>query len=252
MHEITKTQTIFLLIKQTMKPILSLTLSFLILAFITNLSSNNAAEPVLDINGISLIPGNQYYIFPATDANPKSGGLRLNKVDEQECPVTVIQNDAITGLPVTFTLPEDSSASEILTNTSVDVEFIKTPNCAQNDYGGKWNIFYRATWSPIQKNNNKFIVNYYVGIGGPNNYLNRIDGTLSIHEYGSPYIYKFVFCDDTDYCEGIGRTEFNSTEGGSRLLLTESDPYYQVVFVDAALLKSGKLMSVAGNLKMIL
>jgi len=236
-----------------MKPILSLTISFFIFAFITNLSSNNAAEPVLDINGISLIPGNQYYIFPATDANPKSGGLRLNKVDEQDCTVTVIQNDAITGLPVTFTLTEDSSASEILTNTSVDVEFIKTPNCAQNGYGGKWNIFYGATWSSIQKNNNDFILKYYVGIGGPNNYLrtDRIDGTLSIQEYGSPYVYKFVFCDVDDYCEGIGRTEFNSTEGGSRLLLTVSDPY-QVVFVDAALLKSGKLMSVAGNLKMIL
>jgi len=44
-------------------------------------------------------------------------------------------------------LPEDGSASEILTNTSVDVEFIKKPNCAKNEEGGKWNIHYRLTWS---------------------------------------------------------------------------------------------------------
>ncbi|RHN50411.1 putative proteinase inhibitor I3, Kunitz legume [Medicago truncatula] len=87
-----------------MKLVLSLTLSFLIFAFITTLSlafSND--EQVLDTNGNPIVPGGEYYIFPATQ-DPYKGGLRLAKTGDSKCPVTILQNENITGLPVKFTI----------------------------------------------------------------------------------------------------------------------------------------------------
>ncbi|MCI72517.1 kunitz-type trypsin inhibitor-like 2 protein, partial [Trifolium medium] len=51
-----------------MKHVSSLTLSFLLFVFITNLSlafSNDDVEQVLDINGNAIFPGGEYYILPA-------------------------------------------------------------------------------------------------------------------------------------------------------------------------------------------
>ncbi|CAL5184981.1 unnamed protein product [Lathyrus oleraceus] len=92
-----------------MSHVLSLTLSFFLFTFITNLPSNNAVQQILDTNGNPILPDGEYYIFPA-GSNPKRGGLRLGRTDISRCQLTVLQNDGITGLPVKFTIPGNITA----------------------------------------------------------------------------------------------------------------------------------------------
>jgi hypothetical protein len=208
-----------------MKPILSLTLSFFLFAFITNISPNNAVEQVLDINGTPLTPGGQYYILPESD-NPSIGGLTLNKVGDSECPVTVIQDIAVIGLPVKFIILENIT-SNIVTGTDLEIEFTKKPDCAESS---KWLMF-------VDHNTQLACV----GIGGPANYpgIETIRGKFLIVKHGSGNVYRVGFClDTTGDCAYIGLQLFSSGEGGSRLILTALDAY-SVVFVDAASIKSG-------------
>ncbi|CAI8593478.1 unnamed protein product [Vicia faba] len=204
-----------------MNPLLSLILSFLLLTFITNLPSNTAApSQVVDTNGNPLTHGNQYFIFPASD-NPNTGGLTLNKVSDSECPLTVLQNNANLGIPVKFTIPE-STTGTILTGTDLEIEFTEKPNCAESS---KWLLFVDNT---TQLN--------CVGIGGPENYLGveTVSGKFLIAKHGSGGVYRLGFCLDNDGdCGYLGLKVFGGEEGGSRLILTVTDPY-SVVFVDAA------------------
>ncbi|XP_050916387.1 kunitz-type trypsin inhibitor-like 2 protein [Lathyrus oleraceus] len=213
----------------TMNSLFSLTLSFLLFTFITNIPSNNAApSQVIDTNGKPLIHGNQYFIFPATH-NPSTGGLTLNEISDSECPLTVLQNNAILGIPVKFTIPE-STTGNILTGTDLDIEFTEKPNCAASS---KWLLFVDNT---TQLN--------CVGIGGPGNYhgVETIGGKFLIAKHGSGGVYRIGFClDSTGDCGYLGRKEFGSEEGGARLVLTVTDAY-SVVFVDAA-----SVISVAGG-----
>jgi len=207
-----------------MNPLLSLTLSFFLFTFITNLPSNTAApSQVLDIHGNPLIHGNQYFIFPASD-NPTTGGLTLNKISDSECPLTVLQNNANQGLPVKFTIPE-STTDNILTGTDLEIEFTEKPNCAASS---KWLVFVDNT---TQLN--------CVGIGGPENYhgVETISGKFLIVKHGSGGIYRLGFClDSTGDCDLIGLQSFEG-EGGSRLILSTFGAY-SLVFVNAASLKS--------------
>ncbi|CAJ2667006.1 unnamed protein product [Trifolium pratense] len=208
-----------------MNPTLSLTLSFLLFAFLSNLPSNNAVQQVFDTNGNPVVSGKQYFIFPAAD-NPKKGGLTLNKVgDDSKCPVTVLQNNAITGLPVKFTIPE-STTDNIVTGTDLDIEFTEKPDCAESS---KWLLF-------VDGNNQQS----YVGIGGPSNYpgVEIISGKFLVVKHGKDGSYKIGFClDSTGDCGYLGLQEINAGETGSRLILTITDAY-SVVFVDAASVKS--------------
>jgi len=203
-----------------MNPILSLSLSFfLVFVFITNLSLTNGAKQVLDIHGTPLIPGSQYYIFPASE-NPNSGGLTLDKVGDLECPVTVLQNNAMIGLPVKFTVTENNTGN-ILTGTDLEIEFTKKPDCAESS---KWLMF-------VDHNTQLSCV----GIGGAINYpgIETISGKFLIVKHGSGHVYRLGFCLDlTGDCGYIGLQMFNSEEGGSRLFLTAIDSY-SVVFVEA-------------------
>ncbi|XP_058754361.1 kunitz-type trypsin inhibitor-like 1 protein [Vicia villosa] len=208
-----------------MNPLSSLALSFLLFTFITNLPSNTAApSQVIDINGNPLIHGNQYFIFPAT-RKPGTGGLTLNKISDSECPLTVLQNNANKlGIPVKFTIPE-STTGNILTGTDLDIEFTEKPSCAESS---KWSVFVD---NATQLN--------YVGIGGPENYhgVETIGGKFLIAKFGTAAIYRLGFCLDNDGdCGYLGLKAFGS-EGGSRLIMTVTDPYF-VVFVDAASVKS--------------
>ncbi|CAK8532382.1 unnamed protein product [Lathyrus sativus] len=208
-----------------MNSLFSLILSFLLFTSITNLPSNNAApSQVVDTNNNPLIHGNQYFIFPATD-KPSTGGLTLNKISDSECPLTVLQNNAIAGIPVKFTIPE-STTGNILTGTDLDIEFTKKPNCAESS---KWLLFVDNT---TQLN--------CVGIGGPENYhgVETVGGKFLIAKHGSGGVYRLGFClDSTGDCGYLGLKKFGSEEGGARLVLTVTNAY-SVVFVDAGFVKS--------------
>lgn len=208
-----------------MSPVLSLTLSFFLFTFITNLSPNNAVQPVFDKHGNPLTPGNQYYILPASD-NPSSGGLTLDKVGDSVCPLTVLKTNAVTGLPVKFTILENST-SNIVTGTDLEIEFTKKPDCAES-----------SKWLMVVDHVTQLS---FVGIGGPGNYpgVELISGKFLILKHGSGNAYRVGFClDTTGDCAYLGLQEFNSGEGGSRLILTAINAY-SVVFVDAASIKSG-------------
>ena len=218
-----------------MKPVLSLTLSILIFAFITNLSlafSND--EQVLDTNGNPLIPGGEYYIFPATQ-DPHKGGLGLAKTGDSKCPITILQNENITGLPVKFTI-QGISDGIILTGTDLKIEFTKKPNCVKSS---QWLMFldYDARI-------------FNVIIGDSDVFIPEIlDGTFYIQKYGN--VYKLGFCNDDmgkPNCLDIMRWNI-SKDGGSRLRIIlkadqdVQDPY-PVVFVDGPSFESGILMDV--------
>jgi hypothetical protein len=218
-----------------MNPTLSITLSFLLFAFISNLSPNNAVQQVFDTNGNPVVSGKQYFIFPATD-NPKKGGLTLNNVgdDDSKCPVTVLQNNAITGLPVKFTIPQ-TTTDNIVTGTDLDIEFTEKPDCAES-----------SKWLLVTDDNTQ---QSYVGIGGPANYpgVELISGKFLVVKHGTGGSYKIGFClDSTGDCGYLGLQVFNSGEGGSRLILTITDAY-SVVFVDSASVKSENIVSAEGN-----
>jgi len=221
-----------------MNPYLSLTLSFFLFAFITNLSPNNAAKQVLDIHGTPLIPGSQYYIFPASE-DPSSGGLGLilNKVGNLRCPVTVLKNNDMIGLPVKFTVL-GSSTGNILTGTDLEIEFTKKPDCAASS---KWLMFH--------DHDTKLTC---VGIGGPTNYpgIETNSGKNLIMKHRSGHVYRLgVYLDFHGHIvyNDIGLSMFNSGEGGSLLALAAfATDAYPVVFVDAASFKYGSPMSVQG------
>ncbi|NP_001265999.1 triosephosphate isomerase 1 precursor [Cicer arietinum] len=212
---------------------------FLLFAILTNplfaFSNNNAIEQVLDTNGNPLIPGDEYYIFPASD-NPKTGGLTLNKISDAECPVTVLQNNATRGLPVKFTLSgSNNTGNNILTNTDLEIEFTKKPNCVESS---KWIVFV-----------DDFTPQGCVGIGGPENHLGLeiLNGKFLIVRHASGYVYRFGFClDVSGDCGLLGLNTFDSREGGSRLILTIFNSY-NVVFVDVASVKSGRIMPLKGG-----
>jgi len=218
-----------------MKLVLSLTLSFLIFAFITNLSlafSND--EQVLDTNGNPLIPGGEYYIFPATQ-DPCKGGLRIAKTGDSKCPITILQNENITGLPVKFTI-QGISNDVILTGTDLQIEFTKKPNCVKSS---QWLMFLDYDASTF---------NVIIGAFNPE-IPEVLSDTFYIQKYENAY--KLGVCIDDfgkQNCLDIMRWN-NSKDGGSRLSMIlkaeqeVKDPY-AVVFVDAPSFESGILMDV--------
>ncbi|XP_027357308.1 kunitz-type trypsin inhibitor-like 2 protein [Abrus precatorius] len=206
-----------------MKPTPLPTLSLLILfAFLSNLplGFSNDAEQVVDINGNPIFPGGKYYILPAI-FGPPGGGVRLGRTGNSHCPVTVLQefSEVERGLPVKFTIP-GISPGIIFTGTRLEIEFTKTPDCAEFS---KWVVFV-----------DKEIQKAYVGIGGPEQHPGQqtIDGKFHIEKYG--FGYKLVFCiRDSDTCFDIGTYDAHKGERGRRLNLTEHEPF-QIVFVDAS------------------
>lgn len=220
---------------QTMKLIFSLSLSFLLFSFITNLSlafSNDDGEEVLDINGNPIIPGGEYYIFPSNQDH-RSGGLKLEITGHLKCPITVIQNNVITELPVKFSVP-GISLGKIFTGTPMEIEFTKKPNCAKSS---KWLIFVDETLLGS------------VGIGIPENCSDIRNGNFNIQKYGSGNVYNLRFCakvkeSPTPICLNIGRYNNGGKEGGNRLVFCDGKGY-PFVFVDAASYESGIILEVA-------
>jgi len=190
-----------------MKFLCSLTLSFFLFAFITNLSSAFSNDVyILDIDWVPVHPYSRYYIIP-TFFGVRSGRLKLEKTGDSNCPVTVLEEDFNSDhISVKFNT-FDKESDEILTGTPIKIEFTKKPDCVESS---KWLIF-------IDNVINKFCV----GIGGPENYpgMKIVNGTFNIQKYGLSY--KFVFCVDgsSSFCSSIGF--YNNGEGGGRLILTD-------------------------------
>jgi len=206
--------------------LLTLSLSFLLFIFITNLSlvfSNDNVEIVVDKNGIPLIPGISYYISPVIN----SGRITLGKTVDSDCSFLVLQDDEkmIFGRQVKFSLSAGIiPASLIFTNTALEIEFVYTDSCVESS---KWLIFVDNV------NNNKA----FVGIGGPENYpqgTQILNGTFNIKKSGSENAYKFGFCTkEPPSCLDIGRYMSIAEEGGKRLTFNATEDF-EVVFVAIA------------------
>ncbi|XP_058748981.1 kunitz-type trypsin inhibitor-like 2 protein [Vicia villosa] len=209
-----------------MKLVYSLTLSFLLFVFITNLSLAfpNGNEQVLDIMGAPVIAGKKYYITSASIGGGGPGrGLELGKTGNSDCEVTILQsnNPFAFATSVKFTNLEHSS-EKIFTSTPLVIEVSEKPDCADSS---KWIVFV-----------DNIIHKSCVGIGGYGNYNDFpiVSGTFGIlkHENG----YQFGFCrDGFGACYDIG-TYQHFGEGGKRLYLAERelrDPF-PFIFIPAS------------------
>ncbi|XP_045818908.1 kunitz-type trypsin inhibitor-like 2 protein [Trifolium pratense] len=213
----------------------SLTLSFLLFAFVTNLSPSftyNNGFPILNTAFEPIHPYGSYYIIP-TFFGVRSGRLKLEKTGDSKCPVTILEEDFNNThyLPVKFTKLVDTEFDEIVTGTPIEIEFTRNkPDCVEST---KWLIF-------IDNVINKFCV----GIGGPENYpgMQIVNGTFNIQRYGSSY--NFVFCVDgsSAFCSDIGF--YNNGEGGGRLILTDQK-ISAFVFSETYSYEDGNIRSVA-------
>ncbi|XP_058773502.1 kunitz-type trypsin inhibitor-like 2 protein [Vicia villosa] len=197
-----------------MKLVYSLTLSFLLFVFITNLSiafSNDDNEPVLDLSGKPLIAGNEYYILPSSGRGITGGGIELEKTGNSKCEVTVLQSYRLFSFQTSLKFTNLKNSSEqILTSTPLEIEVTKKPDCA---HSSKWIVFV-----------DNVIHKSCLGIGDYRNYndLQKVSGTFSILKYGKGY--QFEFClDGSGACYDIGRYH-HFGEIGKRLYLAEQDP----------------------------
>jgi hypothetical protein len=196
-----------------MKFISSLTISFLLFAFITNLPqafSYDDGKYIMDSNMWPLHQDGRYAMIPSF-MGLAFGRVYLGKTGDSTCPVTVLDQDITSerGIPVKISVPGDPYYGDILTGEPVDIEFVRKPDCVKSS---KWLIFVDNV---IQKS--------CVGIGGPENYPGKqiLNGTFLIRRSGGgfQYIYKFVFCvnGSTTNCSDLGY--YNIGAMGGRLIL---------------------------------
>jgi hypothetical protein len=192
----------------------SLTLSFLLFTFITNLSpsfsfDDDDGRHIIDTNFFPIYPDGRYYIIPSF-YGIHSGRVKLEKTGDSKCPVTVLEQDFTDerGIAVKFNII--GTSYDILTGTPIEIEFINKPDCVESS---KWLIFV-----------DNVIKKSCVGIGGPENYpgMQTLNGTFLIRKYGLN-TYKFVFCENGSSTSCSDIRWYNNFEGGGRLSLTGQD-----------------------------
>jgi hypothetical protein len=120
----------------------SLTLSFLLFTFITNLSpsfsfDDDDGRHIIDTNFFPIYPDGRYYIIPSF-YGIHSGRVKLEKTGDSKCPVTVLEQDFTDerGIAVKFNII--GTSYDILTGTPIEIEFINKPDCVELS---KWLIF---------------------------------------------------------------------------------------------------------------
>ncbi|CAK8532490.1 unnamed protein product [Lathyrus sativus] len=218
-----------------MKLLYSLTLSFLLFVFITNLStafSNDDNEEIHDITGAPVIAGKKYYISASIGGRATGGGLELGRTSLSKCDVTILQTNKtnVFGTSVEFTIIGNNS-EKILTDTPLYIQVTKEPNCVATS---DWILFYDYD---INKR--------CVGIGGFRNYYAPVYyGSFKILKHG--FGYKFGFCPLGSIAYSDIGSYQNSGEGGKRLYLLrgEVNDTFEFVIVPA-FLESGIIKSVA-------
>jgi len=109
----------------------------------------------------------------------------------------------------------------ITIGTELEIEFVDKPECEESS---KWLVF-------LDEAINKLCV----GIGGAQGHPTELtfDGKFHIEEY--QYGYKLAFCVTAPpTCSPIGRFDAENHEDGRRLILTEDDEEFYIVFVKAS------------------
>ncbi|CAK8532502.1 unnamed protein product [Lathyrus sativus] len=209
-----------------MKFVCSLTLSLVLLSFISNLSPafSKDGSGIIDTNFFPVHPDGRYYIVPSYFVI-RSGRLKLVKTGDSNCPVTVLEEDFTSdrGTSVKFSII--GTSYDILTGTPIEIEFTKKPDCVESS---KWLVFVDKA---IQKS--------CVGIGGPENYpgMEILNGTFNIQKNGLS-TYKFVFCvSGYNTCSNIGW--YKNGEDGARLILTDKPisgfSFYEAPYEDGVI-----------------
>jgi hypothetical protein len=213
----------------------SLTILSLLLFAFTTYFPLAFTEQLKDTNGNPILADVKYFIWPNSFST--GGGLRIGDTREprqtRDCPTTVLQdfsqNDH--GLPIKFTIPETSNGASttISTNLPVHIEFDIKPECAKSL---KWELF-QQDFFPLP----------WVAIGDYHDgHLNDriMEGFFNIQKHGTGY--KLVFCSTDvfappDSCFDVGRYH---DEKGNRLVLTENNDPFNLVFIAADNSGSGR------------
>ncbi|KAL1356212.1 hypothetical protein AAHE18_05G167500 [Arachis hypogaea] len=184
-----------------MKPTLLITLSFLfaLITYIQPSFSYAAVEQVGKVS-ISIKPA----IFGAA-----GGGVRLGRTGNLTCPVTVLQDysEVINGMSVEFTI--------LYTCWLVERDCEGNKQCPQMVAGDGE---FPRDWIGI------------VGVGDHEG-KKLINGRFIIERHDD-LSYKLVFCPNISgaTCSDVGRYD---DEDGRRLVLTNNNDPFQIVFVDA-------------------
>ncbi|CAI9113364.1 OLC1v1013949C1 [Oldenlandia corymbosa var. corymbosa] len=157
-------------------------LLFLVVLSVSNSPFSSAAEapnPVLDAKGKIVRSGARYYICPVY---PSTGGLTLESLDNKPCPLDIVQEDQVPGLPVSF-YPINLKKGVVRVSTDLNVEFPTA--CKTKCPNSNWWTF---DVCPATKN-------YFLSTGGQlgNPGPNTIRNWFKIEPYG-PGLYKFLYC----------------------------------------------------------
>ncbi|CAK8532493.1 unnamed protein product [Lathyrus sativus] len=202
-----------------MKLAYSLTLSFLLFVFITNLSiafSNDDVVEVLDINGAPVIGGNEYHIVTTINGIATRSGLELARTRNSNCDVSILQSyykPHRMRTSVTFTNLVNKS-ERILTKTLLNINVGNLPYCADSS---EWLLYFDYN-----------IYQACVGIGGYKNYNNSpiLTAKFGIWKHGFGYKFKVITAGSSTYLD-IGRLYQQIGEGGHRLYMAGDveDPY---------------------------
>ncbi|ESW24431.1 hypothetical protein PHAVU_004G130400 [Phaseolus vulgaris] len=197
-----------------MKVAVSLTLSFFLFAFTTNLplAFSDVSAKVVDSQGRPVSSAAKYYILPFF-SGPTGGGVAVGKAGNSTCDATVLQttDESDRGQAVKFST-RGTSSDAIFTGQPLDIAFADEPLCASSS---KWVVVsddFPEAW---------------VGIGGAEDHPGKkiMSGTFKIEKFDEGY--KLVFCatTTTTTCYNIGR---HDDVKGRRLVLTNKP--FQVSF----------------------
>ena len=87
-----------------------------------------APEQVIDTSGKKVRAGVNYFIVPAS---PNVGGLSLNSIGEDTCPLDVIVVNGIQGLPLVFT-PVNAKKGVVRVSTDLNIYFSYDSVCPES------------------------------------------------------------------------------------------------------------------------
>lgn len=208
-------------INTNMKCAVSLTFHLFLFALASGFT--DPPVPIIDSKGVALSATEEYYVTQL-NGGPTAGGLQAGVERDVKCPLIVLQNynPAFPGEKVKITM-RGSNSKRIMTETPLDIEFVKKPACASSS---KWVVV-----------NEKTYPGEWLGIGGAADLgagKKIVEGVFKIEKYLFLEGYKFVFCPKgSTRCFDFARRE---EKNGKRLILvniTTTPLIFEAEFVKA-------------------
>ncbi|XP_054788089.1 kunitz-type serine protease inhibitor DrTI-like [Prosopis cineraria] len=194
-------------------------------------SASSEEEPVNDVNGEPIVPGQEYYIMSAVWGADAGGGVKPGRAgDASSCAYSVLQesSEKNKGAAVKFHVQGTSKDKIYPGSTALAIEFVEKPDCAESS---KWVVAYDGSGSSSSR----------LVIGGAEDHPDSelVSGVFRIEVFNA-IAYKLVFCSKSNVfssssgaCYDVG-VDYKAE--GSRNLVVEkqsSGNVFMVAFVKA-------------------